>query len=316
MTLGWAAKEPQHVIEPVCTFFGAAIADVEGLSRSTVAVAGLYCDHFGHSHPGARFAARQIRYASRPPYGRRRPRVGREGVRDIGDLNVFPLEPDRTEAILSDQVERILRTGSKLLVIGGDYSLTPLLLRGAMAALSNCRFGFIRLSRQLDLAVASEIGGTRTARFGATARIATKLSNGPGAIAVLGVRGPQPSPPRNRPAAETVLTAARVAAALVPAVEAVKSSPISLCEAIYLSVDVDVLSSPMVALGGWRPGAGLDLAQVLALIGGLRRLPIVAADLHGFAPDLGLGGMDATTLVSELGDAIVDVLRSGEPRCH
>ena len=35
--------------------------DIEDLSASKVAIAGLYCDHYGEAAPGARFAARQVR---------------------------------------------------------------------------------------------------------------------------------------------------------------------------------------------------------------------------------------------------------------
>ena len=46
---------------PVSTLLGAPTGDLEDLSDGKVALAGLYCDHFGDAEPGARLAARQIR---------------------------------------------------------------------------------------------------------------------------------------------------------------------------------------------------------------------------------------------------------------
>ena len=53
-------------MQSVPSFFGAPIGDIEDLSEEKIAVAGLFCDHFSAGEPGARYAARQLRYASLP----------------------------------------------------------------------------------------------------------------------------------------------------------------------------------------------------------------------------------------------------------
>ena len=61
--IGSESENPMPVqLMPVSTLLGAPAGDLEDLTAGTVALAGLYCDHFGGAEPGARLAARQIRY--------------------------------------------------------------------------------------------------------------------------------------------------------------------------------------------------------------------------------------------------------------
>ena len=51
-------------IRPVGSFFNAPVGDLDDLQPGTIALTGVYCDHFSGGTPGGRLAARQIRYAS------------------------------------------------------------------------------------------------------------------------------------------------------------------------------------------------------------------------------------------------------------
>lgn len=100
------------------TFLGAPIAELEELRPGDVALLGLFLDHGDSSRFGKRFAARQLRYASalaclRPPDGPR----GR--CLDLGDLNVFPLEPARQAAAFIRQLGAVAETGAPPIVVGG-----------------------------------------------------------------------------------------------------------------------------------------------------------------------------------------------------
>jgi hypothetical protein len=100
------------------SFLGAPIADVEDLRPGDVGMAGLFLDHGEAERFGKRFAARQIRYASaavgvRPPEGPR----GR--CLDLGDLNVFPLEPARQQSALMRQLRLVVAVGAVPLLVGG-----------------------------------------------------------------------------------------------------------------------------------------------------------------------------------------------------
>jgi hypothetical protein len=113
---GFAIANPTLVGIP--TFLGARIADIEQLEPNWIAMVGLFLDHGCSTSFGARFAARQIRYAS-AEYAA--PLAAETLARcvDLGDLNVFPLEPDRQAAALKRQIGAIVATGAIPVVVGG-----------------------------------------------------------------------------------------------------------------------------------------------------------------------------------------------------
>ena len=106
---------------PVPSFLCAPTGDIEQLRAGDVAMAGLFLDHGDPAGHGKRFAARQVRYACALE------RI-RASVRcmDLGDLNVFPLEPARQEEALRRQVAAIAATGAVPVLVGGRRLALPL----------------------------------------------------------------------------------------------------------------------------------------------------------------------------------------------
>jgi agmatinase len=76
-------------MQSVPSFFGAPIGDIEDLSEKKIAVAGLFCDHFSQGEPGARYAARQLRYASTPLLANGLKISTPSNIIDVGELNGF-----------------------------------------------------------------------------------------------------------------------------------------------------------------------------------------------------------------------------------
>jgi hypothetical protein len=111
----------------ISSLLGLPIGDLEDLRPGDLALVGLFNDHEDRVGFGARFAARQIRYASRPAYGMAAQAwatmPGRERVFDVGDLNVFPLEPQRQYMALQAQLASMLDVGARVVVVGGAMSL-------------------------------------------------------------------------------------------------------------------------------------------------------------------------------------------------
>ena len=106
---------------PVPSFLCAPIGDLEQLRAGDVAMAGLFLDHGDPVGYGRRFSARQLRYA-----------CALERIHatvpclDLGDLNVFPLEPVRQAAALRRQVSAIAATGAIPVLVGGRRTDPPL----------------------------------------------------------------------------------------------------------------------------------------------------------------------------------------------
>jgi hypothetical protein len=103
------------------SFLCAPIGDLDRLAPGIVALAGLFLDHGDATAFGRRFAARQLRYACALE------RISsRASCVDLGDVNVFPLEPARQEAALRRQIAAIAATGAVAVLVGGRRLGFPL----------------------------------------------------------------------------------------------------------------------------------------------------------------------------------------------
>jgi len=117
--LACEASLPPMLREP--SFLCAPVGDLDRLGPGIVALAGLFLDHGDQTAFGRRFAARQLRYACALDRIR-----SRAACVDLGDLNVFPLEPARQEAAFRRQFAAIAATGATMVLIGGRRLMSPL----------------------------------------------------------------------------------------------------------------------------------------------------------------------------------------------
>jgi hypothetical protein len=107
-TISFPLRQPAGL---VC----ASESELTDLRQGDLALCGYFCDNLCGGPAGARFLARQIRYYS--------DEVGPvAGVHDLGDLNVFPLEPGKHQRALHDQFDLIAATGARPVLVGGDAS--------------------------------------------------------------------------------------------------------------------------------------------------------------------------------------------------
>lgn len=101
--------------DTIPSFLGASIGDLEDLAPGQVAIAGYFCDNLARPSAGQRYLARQLRYASRPG-------EAPASAIDLGDVNVFPLEPDKHFSAVASQCAAVLETGARMVLVGGDSS--------------------------------------------------------------------------------------------------------------------------------------------------------------------------------------------------
>jgi len=98
------------------------VVDPEGVD---VAVFGVPFDTATTNRPGARFGPEAIRSASialRPYNAVQQAQVfGRISVADLGDARVTPGNAERTVGQLAEQLEPIVRSGTRTLCLGGDH---------------------------------------------------------------------------------------------------------------------------------------------------------------------------------------------------
>ena len=303
MTVDTGRGPVPAALSGVPTFFNAPVADLEDVGPGDVAVVGIYCDHYGEGEPGARFLPRQLRYAcaldGRCPPG---------GVFDLGDLSVFPLEPERCLEVLSDQARRLARTGAHMLAIGGDYGLTPALLAGLRAAQPSGTLGVLRISGSADLA---PCGASVLSRTAASTRIRALGIR----VAFAGLSGPAPEAEADA-LADTVFVTARSCLDETLADIAPLRAWADSCDAIYLSVDADVLSPACARTARARRQGGLSHGDVMRLLDALGPLCPVGAEFTGLAPDLGVAGRGRGAMCLDPVEALLSGMIAGRDPCR
>jgi hypothetical protein len=105
----------QIQFDMIPSFLGVPVGDLEDLMPGQVAIAGYFCDNLDRPMAGQRYLARQLRYASQPE-------TVLAKTTDLGDVNVFPLEPDKHFSAVISQCEAVLEVGARLVLVGGDSS--------------------------------------------------------------------------------------------------------------------------------------------------------------------------------------------------
>ncbi|HEV8308962.1 MAG TPA: arginase family protein [Methylomirabilota bacterium] len=276
----------------------------EALRAGMVAVAGVAHDGTSSSRQGVRQGPKGIREASvdftydlyastskaviHVGTGRilRLP-AGAQLV-DVGDLPVYPMDLARTLDTCRRAAAAIVRRGAFPVVLGGDHFITVPLVQGVVEAIGK-RVGLIQLSTQLDLGERDAVWGPDW--HGATIRrLVEGGSVDPRNVAFVGTQGYVTYPEWEFARAQgmTVITAddARAAGAR-GTIERALAAAGAGCEAVYLSLDIDVVDSGYASGTGDVLVGGLTPAEVLALMRELSHAGHIAAlDVVEVAPGL------------------------------
>jgi agmatinase len=288
----------------VNTFARASEGTIESLAPGAVGIAGIPHDGTSSSRQGVRQGPRGIREASvdfvydlyastrralvhvgtgrilRPP--------GEGRLVDLGDLPIAPMDLARTRETCRRAAAAIIRRGAFPVILGGDHYVTYPLVQGVREAVGG-RIGLIQLSTQLDLADRDRVWGPDW--HGATIR---RLVEGgavdPRNVAFLGTQGYVTYPEWEFAQSHgmTVITAdAARAAGAEASVERALAAASAGCDAVYVSLDVDVVDSGYASGTGDVLVGGLTPAEVLALVRELSASDrVVALDVVEVAPGL------------------------------
>jgi arginase family enzyme len=295
------------------TFFDAPFGELNDLSEKTVAVVGVFCDHYGGGNPGSRIAPRQIRYSNWPEQKKTSFDSFSKEVIDLGDLNVFPLEHEKNSQILKEQSIKIYSTGSKVLIVGGDYSITPPFVQGLLEKQTYQNVGIIRVSRRLDLLDREKDATCSARRLATTAELLDDLHGEKKRLLLLGTSGITTAEEYARGKEIPGLRASWLENAEDAKLEAAVRQWAGALDAIYLSVDADVLRPGILRTSLTNVYAGLTLTGLLKTLKCLEKLPVpvVAADFVGYVPEIDLWGRDETQTAESIAGAIVRVLCKG-----
>ena len=133
------------------TFFRLPVADITG--PFDVALLGIPFDGGVSYRPGARFAPTKVREMSSLGRGyhwtHQTHFFSRLKVADVGDCPVVPMGLEATHGLIQTMAGNILKTGKKLVSVGGDHSSTLPLLR-AFRAQFNQPLSIVHFDAHLD----------------------------------------------------------------------------------------------------------------------------------------------------------------------
>jgi agmatinase len=302
----------QHLRPPLpgfagkSTFLRAPQGDLEDIKEGDVVVVGVSYDLSTTARVGARWAPMRIRTDSRAfsrlchggrvieiTTGEVLEAADGSKIMDLGDLNVYPKDWPKTETALKSQMYEISRRGALPLVLGGDHFITYPLVSGYADALrerSAKKVGYIQFSGNLDLGDHDPIWGN-TWRGATARRIMESKAVDVQNMVWVGVKGYQ--------AVTEVELARKLGLRLFTlkdirdmGIQRVTEEAIEVagagCDAIYTSIDYDILD------GGMMPGTAttsfqgirnVDLLNAMDIIGNSK---VKALDIVGVNPQIEL----------------------------
>ncbi|MPZ50535.1 MAG: agmatinase [Dehalococcoidia bacterium] len=270
------------------------IADREQLvaERPDVVIVGAPFDMAVTNRPGARYGPRAIRQASNLGRGIHHLELGVEPLRtlrvfDYGDASIIPSDIERSHEAIRAKVAEVAATGAIPIVLGGDHSITLPSATAVADAVGRGKAGIVHFDAHAD--TAPDNWGVLLGH-GTPMRRLIESGAVPGRSFVqVGLRGYWPPPDVIDWMREQGLRWHLMAEIEQRGFDAVLEDAISEAldgpEAIYLSVDVDVLD-PAYAPGTGTPEPGGLTSR--ELLGAVRRIVgqtrLVGMDVVEVAP--------------------------------
>lgn len=204
-------------------------------------------------------------------------------LRDLGDVATDSRETMYAE--VAEIVDRSIRSKTLCSFIGGDHSVTIPILRGLDRALDH-PFGVVHIDAHFDLY--DEMGGDRYSH-GSTHRRTLELEHiqGTEALFFVGIRtaGEQETAFLQEHPVQ-VVGAAELRRCGVEDTLARLHRAMGRFRSIYVTVDIDALDPAFAPGTGTPQFGGLDPRELLDLLYGVFKLPVVGFDVVEAAPSL------------------------------
>ena len=269
------------------------VMEAEQLSGTDVAIVGAPMDDFVTHRPGARFGPRAIRTATD---------VGGDPemwhmdlgvdpfaeltVVDYGDADVVAGDGHASHKAIRSMVDDVVRAGAVPIVLGGDHSISYPDIAAVAAAEETGSLAVVHFDTHAD--TADEIGGLRWTHGSPFRRL---VDDGviPGhRLVQVGLRGYWPFPEEFAWMRESGLHWHRMEEIVERGIDAVMQTvidEIAAAEAVFLSVDVDVLDPAYAPGTGTPEPGGMTTRELLRAVRKVALVkPLVGMDVVEVSP--------------------------------
>lgn len=282
---------------PDATFLGIPAADPDDpatFSQSAAVILGAPFDGGTSHRPGCRFGPQAIRLTDYLPHDGSRPHLALDvdalrelAVSDLGDIEMPSGDIERSLARLEGAVTRIAATGTVPVVLGGDHSITWPDATGVAHHVGWGRLALIHFDAHAD---------TGDVQFGSLYGHGTPMRRLIDSGAVrgdrflqIGLRGYWPEPATLSWMAEQGMRSFEMTEVVARGLPAVLDSAFEIaldgCEAVFLSVDVDVVDPGMAPGTGTPEPGGLSSRELLDAVRRIcMELPVAGIDVVEVSP--------------------------------
>jgi agmatinase len=276
------------------TFAGVPAAKLDSLGGAEVVIIGAPFDWGTTFRPGARFGPKAIRDGDYLEQDGKRPHLA-TGIDpfavlstvDVGDLELPPGYVEESLDYIRDAVELIARSGAVPIVLGGDHTIT---FADATAVANVVGHGNLALVHFDAHADTGETHWGHLHGHGTPMRRLVESGAVPGHRFVqIGLRGYWPEPDvvawMREQGMRSHLMTDIVARGLDAVVDEAVAHAADGADAVFLSIDIDVVDPGMAPGTGTPEPGGLTARELLDTVRRLaRELPVVGADVVEVSP--------------------------------
>ncbi|MGC2485485.1 MAG: agmatinase [Acidimicrobiales bacterium] len=286
-----------NLFGPDATFLGVPAVDpddVEEWSKAAAVIIGAPFDGGTSHRPGARFGPQAIRITDYLPHDGMRPSLAlgldpltELRVVDLGDVEMPSGETERSLGLLEDRVAMVARHNVIPIILGGDHTIALPDVTGVAHHLGFGRVSVIHFDAHADTGdtqLGSLYGhGTPMRRL-----IESGACRGDRFIQI-GLRGYWPEPATLDWMAEQHMRSFEMSEIVARGLDDVLSEALDLamddCDAVFLSIDVDVVDPGSAPGTGTPEPGGLSSRQLLDAVRRIAmRVPVAGMDVVEVAP--------------------------------
>ncbi|MHB2028194.1 MAG: agmatinase [Acidimicrobiales bacterium] len=304
---------------PDATFLGVPSADPdvpEEWSSAHAVILGAPFDGGTSHRPGARFGPQAIRTTDYLPHDGRRPSLAlgvdpliELGVVDLGDVEMPSGEIERSLQALEERVQRVATAGVVPIVLGGDHTIALPDVTGVARARGWGKISIIHFDAHAD--TGEEQMGSLYGHGTPMRRLIESGACRGDRFLQIGLRGYWPEPATLAWMADHGLRSYEMGEIVARGLDAVLDEALALamseCDAVFLSIDVDVVDPGSAPGTGTPEPGGLTSRQLLDAV---RRIamsvPVAGVDVVEVAPPY-----DHAEITAYLGNRLVLEALSG-----